>query len=518
LMDPNYFYAPFGPTTVERQDPQFLISKTCCVWSGQSWPYATTQTLEAMANLLNNYQQELVSKKDYVKLLNIYAKTHRKNGRPYIAEAAHPDTGSWEGHDSANHSEHYFHSGYVDLIITGLVGLRPRDDDKIEVNPLAPEDWNYFALDDIPYRGRRLAIFWDKDGNRYGRGAGLQVLVDGKEFARSKKIERLVATVPGESNASAKQQGSVNYAVNNEGRYYPRATASYMSPRTPIENVNDGNYWYHPHPPNRWTCEESPNKIDWCAVDFGIERRIHTAKLYILDDGERVVAPERVDLEYWNGKSWQVVPGQSRSPEKATGHRANVIRFPELKTERIRAVFTHAANGKTGLTEFEAWGDGTKPYVPPPLPAGNLALNEIGKGYPKASASFTSRFDKVEMVNDGWIVFRPTPHNRWTSYESPNATDWLEIDFGDKKIVGRVELYVYDDGGGVHAPEKYVVQFWDGSAWKDVPEQKKAPGKPAGGLKNTVTFPAVGTPKVRVVFTHKGKARSGLTEIEMWRE
>src|SRR5262249_18672850 len=221
---------------------------------------------------------------------------------------------------------------------------------------------------------------------------------------------------------------------------------------------------------------------------------------------------------YWNGKTWQGVPSQTRSPEKPTGHRANVIRFPELKTARIRAAFVHAANGKTGLTEFEAWGDATNPYVPPPSPAGNLALNETGKGYPKASASFTSRFDKVEQVNDGRIVFRPAPHNRWTSYESPNASDWLEIDFGAKKEVGRVELYLYDDGGGVQAPEKYVVQFWNGSAWQDVPDQMKSPDRPAGRLPHTVTFPPVETSKVRVVFTHRGKARSGLTEIEAWRE
>src|SRR5262249_24154132 len=140
------------------------------------------------------------------------------------------------------------------------------------------------------------------------------------------------------------------------------------------------------------------------------------------------------------------------------------------------------------------------------------------KGFPKASASYTSRFDKVEMVNDGHIFFRSTPHNRWTSYESPNGSDWLEIDFGAKKEVGRGEMYIYDDGGGVQRPTSYTVQFWDGSAWKDAPEQKKAPEQPLGGMNNTVTFQRVGTSKIRVVFTHKGKARSGLTEIEVWQK
>ncbi len=122
LMDTAYFFSAHGPTTVERHDPQFLISPRCCVWSGNAWPYATTQTLVAMANLLDNYHQSVVDKADYFRLFQTYTLDQRRDGRPYIAEAANPDNGSWDGHNTFDHSEHYFHSGYVDLVITGLVG------------------------------------------------------------------------------------------------------------------------------------------------------------------------------------------------------------------------------------------------------------------------------------------------------------------------------------------------------------------------------------------------------------
>src|SRR5262249_21154369 len=49
LMDKDGFFAPFGPGTVERHDPMFVLKNSCCWWSGQSWPYATSQTLKAMA-------------------------------------------------------------------------------------------------------------------------------------------------------------------------------------------------------------------------------------------------------------------------------------------------------------------------------------------------------------------------------------------------------------------------------------------------------------------------------------
>src|SRR5450756_1989320 len=153
LMDSSYFFAPYGPTTTERHDPQFYISPKCCWWSGNSWPYATTQTLSAMANLLDDYEQSVVTPRDWMRLFEIYTRTQRQDGRPYVAEGANPDNGSWAGFDSYYHSEHYFHSGYVDLVVTGLVGLRPRADDSVEVRPLAPESWDYFVLDGVRYHG-----------------------------------------------------------------------------------------------------------------------------------------------------------------------------------------------------------------------------------------------------------------------------------------------------------------------------------------------------------------------------
>lgn len=51
-----------------------------------------------------------------------------------------------------------------------------------------------------------------------------------------------------------------------------------------------------------------------------------------------------------------------------------------------------------------------------------------------------------------------------------------------------------------------------------MPDQTKTPEKPAGSAVNTVTFPKLTTTKFRVVFTHQGKARSGMTEILAWKQ
>lgn len=515
LMDKDGFAAPFGPTTVERNDPLFLLKKTCCWWSGQSWPYATSQTLKGMANLLQEYDQKVVTPADYVNLLRTFAKTHRKDGRPYLAEACHPDTGSWEGHDGYNHSEHYFHSSFTDLVITGLVGVRPRDDDTLEVRPLAPPEWDYFAVDSLPYKGQLVSVVWDRDGTRYGKGKGLRLFADGKEIAAGEKLGPLTAKLPAAGQVPPAKATAVNFAVNNDGHYYPRITASSTARGTSPAKLIDGNYWYHRDPPNRWTCDGSPTDADAVEIDLGAERPLATAKLYFLDDGKGVVPPAKVVLEAWDGKGWKAV-AEVKQP---AGRRATVVRLGGVKASKFRAVFTHATGGKTGLTEIELWGEAKRPLAPPPHPPGNLAHNPGDQPFPKATASHADRFGgKPALAIDGKVNFLPSPTNRWTSYESPAATDWLEVDFGAEKTFKRVELAIYDDRGGVQPPSKYEVEYWDGKGWKGVAAAKYSPEKPAGGQWNEVTFDKTTASKVRVVFTHAGKARSGVSELFVWKE
>ena len=175
LMDRGKFNGRYGLRTVEPTYAHYLEQyrdNKECQWNGFSWPYATSQTLTAMANLLNSYHQDVVTKDDYFALLSKYTKEQYKDGRPYVGEDKHPDDGTWYS-DYPDRSEHYLHSTFNDLIITGLVGLRPRPDNTIEVNPLVPDSWSWFCLEDIPYHGYQVTVLYDKSGTRYGMGAGI---------------------------------------------------------------------------------------------------------------------------------------------------------------------------------------------------------------------------------------------------------------------------------------------------------------------------------------------------------
>jgi hypothetical protein len=192
FADPHGFRAPFGITTAERRHPQFRSHGFGrCEWDGAVWPFATSQTLGALANVLRDYAPEGVTRRDYFDAFLTYVHSQHVNGKPYVGEYLAEVTGDWINGKNGR-SRYYNHSTFADLLITGVVGLRPRADDVVEVWPLLPAGtWDWFCLDGINYHGRTLTILWDKDGSRYGRGAGLRVLVNGKEIAHSAQLERL---------------------------------------------------------------------------------------------------------------------------------------------------------------------------------------------------------------------------------------------------------------------------------------------------------------------------------------
>ena len=115
---------------------------------------------------------------------------------PFIDEDLNPPTGEWLARAMKLRKPgfyarggHYNHSGYADLLIAGLAGLRPRPDEVVEVAPLLPaERWDWFCVDRVNYHGRWLAVPWDRRGTRFKKGKGLCVLADGREIAHAPEL------------------------------------------------------------------------------------------------------------------------------------------------------------------------------------------------------------------------------------------------------------------------------------------------------------------------------------------
>ena len=69
---------------------------------------------------------------------------------------------------------------FCSLVVEGAVGLTPRVDAKIELQPMARR-WTHFALDRLRYRQHDLTIIWDQpDGQPHYAGypEGFSLYID----------------------------------------------------------------------------------------------------------------------------------------------------------------------------------------------------------------------------------------------------------------------------------------------------------------------------------------------------
>jgi hypothetical protein len=207
LLTTAGFKAPFGPTTAEQTNAGFKVVYEGheCQWNGPSWPFATSVTLKAMANLLHNYSQTIVSKSDYIQQLNTFSNSHRRineNGKQvcWIDENLNPFTGDWISRTmlkSKNalpkeRGKDYNHSSFCDLIISDLIGVQPSMSNQLTIDPLVTSYyWDWFCLDHVKYHNKILTILWDRDGSKYQKGKGFSIFVDGKLKHNSQQIEKI---------------------------------------------------------------------------------------------------------------------------------------------------------------------------------------------------------------------------------------------------------------------------------------------------------------------------------------
>jgi hypothetical protein len=217
LADLQGFRSAYGITTAERRSPKFRShGYGTCEWDGAVWPFATCQTLYALANVLRREMAATPRRSNvnatppsrdasaeaapphaaYFDAFLTYVHSQHAGGKPYIGEYLDETTGQWIN-GKGGRSRYYNHSTFADLLITGVVGLRPRADDTVEVWPLLPDGvWDWFCLDGVKYHGHTLTIIWDKQGKHYGQGVGLKVLAEGREIARGGQLKELCGKLP----------------------------------------------------------------------------------------------------------------------------------------------------------------------------------------------------------------------------------------------------------------------------------------------------------------------------------
>ncbi|MEK6781765.1 MAG: discoidin domain-containing protein [Bacteroidota bacterium] len=330
----------------------FSFGKPGSQWNGPTWPYQSSQAITGMANLLNNYDQDVVTSSDYVNTLRQFAKEHYlPDGKINLVENYDPNKGGpivyfyW--------SNHYNHSSFNNLVISGLCGIRPSKGDTLVINPLVDKSIQYFCLSDVLYHGHKLTVVYDEDGGKYKLGKGLTVFVDGKKSIVLQK-EGKYQVVVGAPILSSKSKQPANRALNIKQKDYPVPSASVNSVPDSLYQAIDGRIWYFPEIRNRWSTLGSTSVTDWFALDFGQPHEVSRVKIYLYADGKTFGTPDSFTIEYQSGGEWFPVKGKDQYPTNLVGNTANIVSFDRVTTTRIRINFMHKKKD-VAVSELECY-------------------------------------------------------------------------------------------------------------------------------------------------------------------
>lgn len=367
ILDTSQLAGPHGLRTVEPSFEYYMRqyryegSNPECQWNGPVWPFQTTQVLSGLANFLDHYpkgvKSDVITKADYTRLLKQYAKLHynpERGGILDLEEDYYPDTGA--PIVGLKRSPHYFHSGYIDLILSGLVGIRPSAQDVLEVNPLADvATVSYFYADRIIYHGHEIAVQWDSDGSRYG-SAGLKVFVDGEVVASSAQLTRL--KIPLARIAPQAITGRVAKSIQlSDKTAFPRGSASISGVDTrSLYGVIDGRTWFFPESDvaNGWSTPIGNGSEIWYQIDFGKGTTITSAELaFFADEGQGFDVPLEYRIQASVGGSWMDVSEAEYATPVANG--ITDVSWKATVVNQTRLVFTPKNGKKVRLVEYKVF-------------------------------------------------------------------------------------------------------------------------------------------------------------------
>lgn len=369
----------YGLRTVEPSYPRYLTQyrydaasrRPECQWNGPSWPFQTSQVLSAMANLLQDYPAFGVTSGDYVHLLRQYTRQHEiAPGTLDVQEDYNPDTG--KPIVGLPRSHHYNHSTYNDLVLSGLLGVRPRLDDVFELDPLLPPAHGsepairYFALERLRYHGHDITVVYDADGKRYHLGAGLTIFADGLRLlgpvALGHVQVRLAPPVP-----QAAEAAKIDLAVNVWGRppssfetELPRATASSTDSQASLYEAIDGREWFFPEIAHGWSPASVPstdNAADaaWYAVDLRRQAQVIEVVLAFFADGQRFTTPTKLRLQLRVDGAWTEMTSPPMATPVANGE--THLAFKPVAAKEVRVLLDQPRDGtKIRLVSLKVFG------------------------------------------------------------------------------------------------------------------------------------------------------------------
>lgn len=262
--------------------------------------------------------------------------------------------------------------------------------------------------------------------------------------------------------------------------------------------------------------EKVLKKVVWDKIDPALYKHENTFTVKGKVEGTKIKAIATVivsKIKSVDPVKIKTTPGQAPVMPKEvraklySGSYGNVaVNWDKIDPRKYKDIGQFTVKGKIPNSPVKAFAhvQVTKPALQ------NLALRQATNEFPKASASFTGKYDSIDNINDGVISSA-----RWTNWDPNNwrQEDWVAIEFQKEETISKIDFHFYDDGGGTRPAESLKLQYWDGNGWKDIKgSQTDVSEKKVINLQ----FEPVFTSKIRAVMKAMPRTCIAISELMVW--
>lgn len=93
-----------------------------------------------------------------------------------------------------------------------------------------------------------------------------------------------------------------------------------------------------------------------------------------------------------------------------------------------------------------------------------------------ATTSYVSPWETITALNDNFTPANSNDksHGAYGNWNNPNTIEWVQYNWSQNYTVTSMEVYWFNDGGGVLTPTTAYAEYWNGSSWvhlADIPLQ-----------------------------------------------
>ena len=413
----------------------------------------STVTFRMLSSVLRDYPTDAIDAEWYKKLLYWNAWAHYQNG----GDNRLPDQNEFWADGSADPQSigyrswiHHTILGATNFtMIEDAMGLRPRDDAKIELDPI-DIDWDHFTANNIRYRDRDLTVTWDEpgDGKRpYGESVpeGYSVFLDGELAFTVDSLGKVVydpatgtlETADGVNVVTAqtaavdapqdvrfgddarvvdlfaKAGADIATASTGSANLAQSATATFSAAGRAPSGAVDGTTINEPF----WGTAGSPNAQDSLTVELGSTQTFDDARVYFYRSSSSATVagyaePSLYTVEYRSGGEWHPVPDQARTPAMPRAN-LNRIQFPEVTGDAVRITVNHAAGLKTAIKEVQVFHTGVA------APASTNLAPSV-QAWTKSGVSTPGQIDLVGTVKDDGLP-AGSVSSQWSVVSAPEG-------------------------------------------------------------------------------------------------